>query len=215
MQHFENSEGKTIVESMIHTIQQNRDYLAEVDGLIGDGDHGYNMSKGFTICEARLQEGEPTFDEALDTLGNILFAEIGGSMGPIYGTIFMEMADAIQGKDVIQAVDFSAMLSAAIVGLEAIIEAKVGDKTIMDTLVPARDAFDKAINKGDEFETALESMVQAAEAGKESTIDMVAKFGRSSRLGERSRGVVDAGATSCYLLLKAMAEGVINILQNK
>jgi len=212
MQSFENSNGKSIVEAMITVIQENKTYLAEVDGLIGDGDHGMNMNKGFTICESRMQGRDISFDEALDELGTILFSEIGGSMGPIYGTIFMEMAESIKGKSQIDAPAFLAMLEAAITGLETIIEAKVGDKTLMDTLIPACDSFKAALDAGDDFSTALTKMEKAAEAGKDSTVDLVAKFGRSSRLGERSRGVLDAGATSCFIILKAMAGAIHQLI---
>ncbi len=208
MQTFDNKNGKAIVEAMIKAIQQNKAYLAEVDGLIGDGDHGMNMNKGFSICESRMQGRELTFDEAMDELGNILFSEIGGSMGPIYGTIFMEMAESIRGLPQIGAPAFLGMLEAAIAGLGAIIEAKVGDKTLMDTLIPARDSFKAALEAGDDFCSALAKMEKAAEAGKDATVDMVAKFGRSSRLGERSRGVLDAGATSCFIILQAMSKAV-------
>lgn len=208
IQAFENKNGKAIVQAIIHAIQANKAYLSEVDGLIGDGDHGINMNKGFTICENRIQDRELSFSEAIDELGNILFSEIGGSMGPIYGTIFMDMSDSIKDKAEIDAAAFLGMLEAATSGLETIIEAKIGDKTLMDTLIPARDSFKAALEENDDFCTALTKMEKAAEAGKDATVGMVAKFGRSSRLGERSRGVLDAGAASCYIILKAMSEAI-------
>ena len=208
MQAFENKRGKAIVHAIIKAIQENRAYLSEVDGLIGDGDHGINMNKGFTLCENRIQGRELSFSEAIDELGNILFSEIGGSMGPIYGTIFMDMADSIKDIAEIDAAAFLGMLEAAISGLEMILEAKVGDKTLMDTLIPARDGFKAALDEKNDFCTALAKMEKAAAAGKDATIGMVAKFGRSSRLGERSRGVLDAGAASCYIILRAMSDAI-------
>src|SRR5699024_3219096 len=100
----------------------------------------------------------------------------------------------------------------ALTELWDIVQAQVGDKTPVDTLSPARDAVKDAVVAADDFKTALTKMKAAAEAGKESTIDLVAKFGRSSRLGERSRGVLDAGATSCNIILQAMADSMIEML---
>ena len=91
---FKNAEGRPILLRMARAIQENKAYLGEVDGLIGDGDHGMNMNKGFTMFEDRFLDQEIGFTQGLEELGAILLGEIGGSMGPIYGTIFMEMAAA-------------------------------------------------------------------------------------------------------------------------
>lgn len=210
MSAFKNADGKSIVLAMIKAIQNNREYLGEIDGLIGDGDHGMNMNKGFSMCEKSIADQDLSFSDCLDQLGDILITEIGGSMGPIYGTIFMDMADSAQ--DEIDGKVFSRMLNAGRDGLFEIIEARVGDKTLVDVLAPACDTFEKAINSGDDFAEALKKMKETAEAGKESTKELVAKFGRSSRLGERSKGVLDAGATSCNIILQAMSDEILNIL---
>ena len=171
-----------------------------------------NMNKGFTVFEDRFKEEDISFTEGLDELGMILLNEIGGSMGPIYGTIFMDMAEAGEDLDEIGAADFAAMLEAGLNGLYGIVDARVGDKTLVDTLSPAVDVMKKAGETGQDFKEALVQMKAAAEAGRDSTKDMVAKYGRSSRLGERSRGVLDAGATSCCIILTAMADGMMELL---
>lgn len=212
MSTFKNADGKPVLLKMVKAIQENKAYLGEVDGLIGDGDHGMNMNKGFSVFEARFAEEDISFTEGLDELGMILLNEIGGSMGPIYGTILMDMAEAGESLEDISVADFGNMLAAGLDGLHGIVEAQVGDKTLVDTLSPAVDAVKQAQEAGEGYETALQKMKAAAEAGRDSTKDMVAKFGRSSRLGERSRGVLDAGATSCCILLSAMAEGISELL---
>lgn len=126
----------------------------------------------------------------------ILLNEIGGSMGPIYGTVFMAMADEADGKDEITVSDLYQMLDQAKKELEELVGARTGDKTLMDTLTPAVAALEKAGQEGADMQTALVQMKKAAESGRDSTKDMIAKFGRASRLGERSRGVLDAGAVS-------------------
>lgn len=210
---FKNSEGKPILMEMVRAVQENKTYLGDIDGLIGDGDHGMNMNKGFTLFEDRFREAEPGFTEGLQELGMILLNEIGGSMGPIYGTIFMEMADAGDDFETIGLSDFSAMLEAGLLGLCEIVDAKVGDKTLVDTLSPAVYTLKAEAETVGDFKEALGRMKAAACAGRDSTKEMTARFGRSSRLGERSRGVLDAGAVSCCILLCAMADGIVKLLK--
>ena len=213
MNTFKNKDGKSILLAMVKAIQENKDYLAEVDGLIGDGDHGMNMNKGFTVFETRFKDKEFSFAEGLVDLGNILFSEIGGSMGPIYGTIFMDMSDAGEELEEIGVNNLADMLEAGLNGLQEIVEAQVGDKTLVDTLSPAVDALKKGASENQDFQSALENMKQEAAKGRDSTKNLVAKFGRSSRLGERSRGVLDAGATSCCIILTSMADAIIKLLK--
>jgi len=208
MANYPSSKGREVLLHLVKAIQDNAAYLSEVDGAIGDGDHGINMNKGFTRTGERLGDDAVTVSEGLELLGNTLITEIGGAMGPLYGTFFMEMADASDGKDEIDTAVFGQMLDMALDALKDLGGAEVGDKTLMDTLVPAQQAFHAAVEAGDDLPAALGKMAEAAEKGKESTRDLVARLGRASRLGERSRGHLDAGATSCYLILKALAESM-------
>ena len=207
MQSFSNAGGGAIVLVLAERIIENRAYLSEIDGKIGDGDHGVNMAKGFGMAAERLKGADATLSSALDTLGTVLMTEIGGSMGPLYGVMFTEFAETIDGLETIDAAAFSRMLHAGLAGIQSIGSAKVGDKTLIDTLVPAIEAFDAATAAGKSFAEALEALVTAAEAGRDSTLNLVARIGRASRLGERSLGVLDAGATSCAISLKTLAEG--------
>lgn len=195
-----------VVLDLIETINENRAYLSEIDGAIGDGDHGINMSKGFSQCRECLLSAPvlPGLAEAFDTLAMTLLDGIGGSMGPLYGSVFMGFSETLAGHQQMDAELFGRALEQAVAGVQSVGDAKVGDKTLMDTLVPARDAYLAALAAGADFETALEAMTAAAETGWKSTKDLQARIGRSARLGERSIGVLDAGATSCYLLLKTM-----------
>ncbi|TLN23498.1 dihydroxyacetone kinase subunit L, partial [bacterium] len=205
METFKNADGKVIVLDMIGAIHANAAYLSEVDGAIGDGDHGINMDKGFSKTRERLGERALSLSDSLSELSSELMEGIGGSMGPLYGTFFMEMADASETHAEIDRALFGDMLARAVSGIQEIGSAQRGDKTLLDTLIPAEEAYRAALAEGKSFAEALQAMRAAAEAGKDATRDMVARIGRASRLGERSRGVLDAGATSCYLLLNAMA----------
>ncbi|MDX7950242.1 dihydroxyacetone kinase subunit DhaL [Lichenihabitans sp. Uapishka_5] len=207
MQHFSDAGAGDLVLAMADRIIANKAYLSEIDGKIGDGDHGVNMAKGFGMAADRLRGGTPSLSEALDALGTVLMGEIGGSMGPLYGVMFTGFAEALKGDGTIDANTFSRMLHAGLGEVQAIGGAKVGDKTLLDALVPAIQAFDAAVASGASFAVALSALTKAADEGRDSTVDLVAKLGRASRLGERSRGVLDAGATSCALILSTLAEG--------
>ena len=208
---FADRGGRIVVQDLIETIRENKAYLSEVDGAIGDGDHGINMAKGFTLTGERLTE-QMGFSESLKTLGKTLVMEIGGAMGPLYGTFFKALAGECRDREQIDAQVFGQMLEAGYAAVVELGQARLGDKTLVDTLHPALEAYRNALDDGAGFEDALQRMVQAAEQGKESTKDLVAKLGRSSRLGERSRGVLDAGAASCYLILKSMADTISGLL---
>lgn len=207
----QNAGAGQIIRDIASVIVENRAYLSEIDGKIGDGDHGVNMSKGFGRAAERLAP-EGTLSEAMEVLSDVLMSEIGGSMGPLYGMMFSDMAEAIENDDSIDATAFGKMLRAGLSGVQDIGSASVGDKTLLDSLVPACDAFDAAVEDGKSFTDALAQMKSAAEVGRDSTVDMVAKIGRSARLGERSRGVLDAGATSCCMIIAGFADGFIKRL---
>lgn len=209
MSTFNNLHGKQCVLEICDKIIDNKAYLSEVDGLIGDGDHGINMAKGFNLCKNDLQALDTvTLDQSFSILANILMGSIGGSMGPLYGSIFFGMASAIEGRDSIDAEQFDTMLREGLTSVQEISSAQVGDKCLMDALVPAVDAFSAALAAGDGFADCLEKMAAAAQAGSESTKDLVARIGRASRLGERSRGVLDAGSVSCAMILGTLADAV-------
>lgn len=204
-------QARYIVNDMIDTIVQNKQYLSEIDGLIGDGDHGINMAKGFTGCAQRLDrldEKSNYLPTALNELSAALMDDIGGSMGPLYGKFFQGWVSTLESYPRMDAQLFGQALSLGIDNIQQMGQAKLGDKTLMDTLLPARAAFNLALAQNLGFDQALQAMEAAALAGKNATKDMQARIGRSARLGERSIGVLDAGATSCYLLLRSLSHSI-------
>jgi len=206
MKTFTNQDGALIIEKMIDAIYENKQYLSDIDGLIGDGDHGINMNKGFQMCKEELAKNPGDLAHSAKVLSKILMMKIGGSMGPLYGKLYRGFANQLNGKEVIGIEEMGAALEAMLTSIQTISPAKPGDKTLIDTLTPAIEAFKKAADGGKEFDIALNEMKAAAIVGRDSTKDMVAQLGRASRLGERSRGVLDAGATSCCLLLETLAD---------
>ena len=203
---IKNLDGKRIVRKLMEVIQENKDWLSEIDGAIGDGDHGVNMAKGFSMAGEKIDSTENNLSEQLKMLAMTLVSNIGGAMGPIYGTFFLNMSKEIRGKDQLEAQDLAKMLRSALEGVKKRGGAKVGDKTLVDTLEPATIAYERAIGEGKSISEAIDLMIDAAKKGMESTKELVAKKGRSSRLGERSKGTIDAGSASCYLILKILGE---------
>ncbi len=203
------------VTNLVDVIHSNRDYLSTIDGAIGDGDHGINMDTGFSHFAKEIEGTTPSLPKALDMLGGTLLNVTGGSLGPLYGSMFIAMGESVANDTVIDAPGFSAMLRAGLTSLQDIGGAKRGDKSLLDALIPAVDSFDAARVEGKSFYDALAALCDGAAQGKESTRDMVAKIGRASRLGERSRGVLDAGATSCCILLQSLAKSFQKLLSQE
>ncbi|MBO3458008.1 dihydroxyacetone kinase subunit DhaL [Aetokthonos hydrillicola Thurmond2011] len=189
-------------------IEQNKDYLTELDAAIGDADHGINMERGFKKVMAQLPAvADKDISSILKTVSMTLISTIGGASGPLYGTFFLRASTAITGKQELTEKDMLGMLQAGLDGLIQRGKAQLGDKTMVDVLSPSVIAFEEAM--GDGMLEAIRQAVTAAEQGMKDTIPMLAKKGRSSYLGERSVGHQDPGATSSYLMLKSLLQ-VIN-----
>lgn len=188
-------------------LEENRDYLTQLDAAIGDADHGINMDRGFKAVMARLPAVEnKDIGTILKTTGMALVSTVGGAGGPLYGTLFMQAGMAVSNKEELGAEDLLALLEAALKGVVMRGKAQPGDKTMVDALHPAVEAYRKALAEEGDLIGALRKAVQAAEEGMKATIPMVARKGRASYLGERSAGHQDPGATSSYLILKTLLE---------
>ena len=188
------------------TIEEQKEYLSELDGAIGDGDHGVNMAKCFRGVKKNLEALQVTdVSSVMNCVGMEVMNSVGGAMGALYGTLFLKMAMSSVGKDEVALADLEKMLTEALDGILSIGKAQVGDKTLVDTLTPAVEAVVSASAEGKSLDEALSQFEAAAKVGMESTKDLMAKIGRASRLGERTIGHQDAGATSCFFILQSLA----------
>ena len=189
-------------------VEANKEYLTQLDAAVGDADHGINMSRGMSAVMAKLddQAGGDDVGALLKTVGMTLVSTVGGAGGPLYGTLFLRMGTAVTGKSELSPDDWAAALEAGIAGVQERGKAESGDKTMVDALLPARDALTAALGNGAPFGEALRASAAAAEKGMKDTVPLVARKGRASYLGERSAGHQDPGATSSQLLLEAAAE---------
>ena len=194
------------LEAMCDTIETQKDYLSELDGAIGDGDHGVNMAKCFREVKKKLAESTAADVSTLfNDVGMVVLNSVGGAMGALYGTFFLKMAQESTGKAELELSDLVRMFQTAEQGILDIGKASPGDKTLLDTLAPAVKALEQSAKDGMSLPDAMANFEQAAQKGMESTTDMLAKMGRASRLGERTIGHQDAGATSCYFILRSIA----------
>ncbi len=194
------------LEAMCDTIEAEKEYLSELDGAIGDGDHGVNMAKCFREVKKKLAESTfADMNTLFNSVGMVVLNSVGGAMGALYGTFFLKMAQECAGKSELGLSDLVRMFQTAEQGILDIGKASPGDKTLLDTLAPAIKALEESEQEGQSLPQALANFEQAAKKGMQSTKDMMAKMGRASRLGERTIGHQDAGATSCYFILRSLA----------
>lgn len=197
------------LQRVAQVLAENKDYLTQLDAAIGDADHGINMDRGFQKVLERLPGvQERDIGTILRTAGMALLSSVGGAGGPLYGTLFMKAGMAVSGKTQLSPQELGQMLQAAVQGVMDRGKAQPGDKTMVDALLPAVQAYHQALEQGADLCQALQQALQAAEAGMKATIPMVARKGRASYLGERSAGHQDPGATSSFLILQALYQTV-------
>jgi phosphoenolpyruvate---glycerone phosphotransferase subunit DhaL len=195
-------------------VERHAAYLTRLDAVLGDGDHGDNLVIGFRAVEAMLDDvPSETPGELLRAVGHRLVAAVGGASGPLYGTAFLEAGAAAGDAPLLRPEDLARMFAAGADGLARRGRCTVGDKTILDALRPAADAFGDRVgtvhgsNEPPPTARAMAAAVHAAARGMYATRPMIARRGLALRLGERSIGHLDPGAVSCMLLIRALADG--------
>lgn len=197
-------EFNNFFRQVVAMIEEQKDYLCELDRKLGDGDHGVTMSIGWQAVNEKL-DGELADEEDCGklniTVGKTFLSAVGSSVGPLYATGFMRGAKVIKGKSVMSDSDLAKYWIAFGNGVKERGQAEVGDKTMIDTLDPFVKTLEGKYAETEDFLNSFKEAVVAAEAGMKSTSELVSKKGRSSRLGERSVGEQDPGATSAYLIL--------------
>lgn len=195
------------LEATATVMTENREYLTQLDAAIGDADHGINMTRGFNkVMEKLPSVADKDIGNILKTTGMTLISSVGGASGPLYGTFFMRSGMALASKEELTDDDLFKMLKTGVEGIVQRGRAQLEDKTMFDAWSPALDAMQAAIDNGQDTKGSMKAAVDAAEQGMKNTIPLIARKGRASYLGERSRGHQDPGATSSYLMLKALLD---------
>jgi dihydroxyacetone kinase phosphoprotein-dependent L subunit len=197
-----------VIMTMATTIVDNADYFAQLDAVAGDGDFGYSLRNGFEVVLADYE----TFDHGsigaiLKRIGFVIAGKVGGVSGPIWGTAFIRAAAAAGDKTELTSTELIDVLRAAIDGIMQRGEASLGDKTLLDALVPAVDSLEQSLAAGvtDDGIAALQDAADTAVKAAEATLGMLAMRGRAAYTGERSRDSVDAGATAIGVILQAVS----------
>jgi phosphoenolpyruvate---glycerone phosphotransferase subunit DhaL len=196
-----------VVQVIAKTVLENEQYFSELDGVVGDGDFGYSIARGF---EKVLQEWDNLDHNLpgnfLKDIAKTIMSSVGGVSGTIWGTSFLRAGGSLGTKTEIVWTDVIAMFRAAIEGIKKRGNTDLGDKTLLDALVPAVDRLEKAFNEGKDTETALEEAAVVARECAEATRPMIAKKGRAAYTGERSIGTLDAGAVAMAVLFEAVSK---------
>jgi phosphoenolpyruvate---glycerone phosphotransferase subunit DhaL len=189
-------------------IEADKERLSKLDGVIGDADHGVTMSIGFTAVNEALRQLDPAAVEpaaVFNTAAKSFLNAVGASSGPLYATAFMRAGAAVKGRPALDRDAVVAVLAALAKGIQDRGKGERGDKTMLDSWLPAAEAAEQARADGGDLAACLAAAVTAAEAGAEATKSMVATRGRASRLGDRVLGHMDPGAASAVTILKAFA----------
>jgi phosphoenolpyruvate---glycerone phosphotransferase subunit DhaL len=206
---FSSDQALAWVRATAAVVEEQAPYLTKLDAAIGDGDHGTNMARGFRAALQRLDALEATdLGSVLRAVSMALIGKVGGASGPLYGSFYLAMSKELGDAREVDDARLAAALRAGYDGVVARGRAELQDKTMLDAWHPALEALDQALAEGSQLGPALDAAEQAAEEGMKATIPLVARKGRASYLGERSRDHQDPGATSTHLIVKALADVV-------
>ncbi|GAA0178963.1 dihydroxyacetone kinase subunit DhaL [Clostridium sediminicola] len=204
---FTPMEVKELLINIAEMYIAKKEELSKYDAIIGDGDHGITMARGAKAAKAKLETMEEgTCRDYFKAYGRTLVSTMGGAMGPLFGSIFLELSKACKGKDNFDLAELCEGITNAEYKICDLGGAKVGDKTMVDSIHPTVLALQNGKDSDMTLKEALESAVKAADDGVKATIPLRARMGRSKYLQEKSIGHQDAGATSFYYLIKKIDE---------
>lgn len=188
-------------------MMESKDELSRLDAIIGDGDLGVTVTLGFTAVKKSVQSGAYTDMQTLLSGCGMAFADNAAStFGALMSTMFTRSGRAIKGRDQIGPTDLAAMLKAATEGVEQRGKAHLGDKTMLDALIPANKALEQAAAEGQTLPACMEAALEAARRGAEDTTQLKSKAGRSEWMGDRTIGVKDAGAAAMVTFIEAATQ---------
>ncbi|GEP27376.1 MULTISPECIES: dihydroxyacetone kinase subunit DhaL [Cryobacterium] len=195
-----------VVRSIAEEALVNEKYFGELDSVVGDGDFGYSLARGFEVVLSGWDGVDRTDPGVfLSKIAIVITSTIGGTSGPLWGTAFLRAGTALKGRNEISPADTITALRAAIEGIKYRGKSDVGDKTLLDAFVPAVDTLEAAFAAGDDAKTALGKMAVSAREAAQATSLLQARRGRASYTGERSVGSPDAGAIAIAVLVERLA----------
>jgi dihydroxyacetone kinase-like protein len=207
------SKVKKMLEGIVDVLREKKEYLNRLDAEIGDGDHGRTVFEVFEkgLDKIKLEKKDSDVGNLLREVGRTIAFSGGAATGPLFGTAFIEAGKIIEGKKEIKLEDWSRSVKAAEEGIKKRGRAEVGEKTMLDTIHSVSESLQRSIDQKESLEKALIRAEKAAREGMEFTKDIVSRRGRSSRLGERTKGHLDPGAASSYYILKSIIKDCLDL----
>jgi dihydroxyacetone kinase len=211
--HITPTQFVTLLNRIGAAIEQEKGWLSDLDGVIGDGDHGVTMAIGWSAVREALAAIGPDkgFADICNAAAKAFLNAVGASAGPLYATAFMRGGAALKGRESLDAAGMVAFIEAAAQGIVDRGKAEAGDKTMVDAWLPAVAAAKAALAENKSLADCVQAAANGAESGMKATAEMTAKKGRSSKLGDRSLGHMDPGAASTFITLRTLAEGVADL----
>jgi phosphoenolpyruvate---glycerone phosphotransferase subunit DhaL len=195
------------VRIIAEAVVANEAYFGDLDAVVGDGDFGYSMARGFEIVISDWESFDRTdISTFLKKIAVVITSRIGGTSGPIWGTGFLRAATTAAGAESLDTEQIVAMLRAAAEGIKARGGADLGDKTLLDALIPATDTLEEQTKAAASAGETLRAVATSARTAAEATKPMIAKRGRASYTGDRSIGTLDAGAVAVAVLFETLAD---------
>lgn len=196
----------SLIQAIANTIENNDEEVTALDQAIGDGDHVFNLQRGLdALIEKKDDLAELDWESAWQKIGMTLMSTVGGASGSLFGTLFVSMSKAARGQE-LNLQSFADSFSQGVESVKQRGKADVGEKTMLDVLVPVASNMQESAAASVEFTDVLEKIKREAISGVESTRDMVATKGRASYLGERTKGHIDAGAKTTQLMICTIAD---------
>lgn len=194
-----------VVKTIASTAVANEKYFGDLDAVVGDGDFGYSLARGFEIVLNDWDSYDRTdISTFLKKIAVVITSRIGGTSGPIWGTAFLRAATVAAGKSEVDGSTAVAMLRSAAEGIMTRGGASLGEKTLLDSLVPATDEIERQVAAGHDMLTTLQAAAAVARSTADDTAKLQARRGRAAYTGERSIGSVDAGATAVAVMFEAL-----------
>ncbi|WP_431280198.1 dihydroxyacetone kinase subunit DhaL [Leifsonia poae] len=200
------SDTEFVVRTIAQTAVDNEKEFGDLDSVVGDGDFGFSLARGFEIVLADWDSYDRTnIGVFLQKIAMVITGRIGGTSGPIWGTAFLRAATVTKGRDEITGTDAVAMLRAAMDGIKARGNAELGDKTLLDALAPMTDTIEEKLAAGASSDEVVAAAAATARTAADATVSMQARRGRAAYTGERSIGSPDPGAVAVAVILERLA----------
>ena len=201
---------RSVILDIAAVMEEQKQYLSDLDQAIGDGDHGFNMARGFGVVAQKLGS-TPADDigDVLKTVAMALISNVGGASGPLYGSLFLKASAAAKGLREVDLAGFIPPFRAGVLGVQALGKAELGDKTMLDVLIPVLESLEKDNSEGLSCREAFANAEKVAAQCLEKTGELIAKKGRASYLGERSIGHIDPGGASSFLLISTIGKALV------